>query len=122
MSKIQSKFTVYFFQTASGNVPVLDWIKGLAPDDRKIIGKDVSKVEIGGPQIGKPTVDGFGDGLYEIRSTIMDGKTEARILFTLSGRTILLLHGFIKKSRTTPKHDKDLARQRMAEAKRTNQP
>lgn len=120
--KNQTKFTAHFFQTASGNVPVLDWIKELTADDRKIIGKDIRKVEVGGPQIGKPTVDGFGDGLYEVRSTIMDGKTEARILFTVSGSSLLLLHGFIKKSQATPKHDKDLARQRMAEAKRTNQP
>lgn len=118
----QRKFAAHFFQTASGNIPVLDWIKKLSPADMQIVGKDISKVEIGGPQIGKPTVDGFGDGLYEVRSTIMDGKAEARILFTVSGSSLLLLHGFIKKSQATPKHDKDLAKHRMAEAKRTNQP
>lgn len=118
----KTKFSAHFFQTASGNVPVLDWIKELTAEDRKVIGKDIRKVEVGGPQIGKPTVDGFGDGLYEVRSTIMDGKAEARILFTVSGSSLLLLHGFIKKSQATSKHDKDLARQRMAEAKRTHQP
>lgn len=120
--KNQTKFTAHFFQTASGNVPVLDWIKGFAADDRKIIGTDIHKVEVGGPEIGKPTVDGLGGGLYEVRSTIKDGKAEARILFTVSGGSLLLLHGFIKKSQATPKHDKDLAKQRMAEAKRTDQP
>lgn len=118
----KAKFSAYFFQTTSGNVPVLDWIKELTVDDRKIIGKDIRKVELGGPQIGKPTVDSFGDGLYEVRSTIMDGKVEARILFTVLGSSLLLLHGFLKKSRATSKHDKDVARQRMAEAKRTKQP
>lgn len=115
-------FAAYFFKTMAGNVPVLEWLKSMQPEDRRIIGKDIHKVELAGPQIGKPTVDRFGDGLFEIRSTIMEGRAEARILFTISGRSLLLLHGFVKKSRTTPRHEIELARQRMAEAKRTDQP
>jgi phage-related protein len=120
--KNKKQFQAHFFQTPSGNVPVLDWIKSFGEDDRRIIGKAIQKVEIGGPQIGKPTVDGIGDGLYEIRCIVTNGTTEARILFTVSGTSLLLLHGFIKKTNALSKHDRTLAKQRLAEAKRTNQP
>lgn len=117
-----ARFNAYFFKSAAGNEPVREWIRSLNDVDKRIIGKDVMKVEIGGPQIGKPTVDGLGDDLYEIRSTIADGRIEARILFTVVGNTILLLHGFCKTTRKTPIREIRLARERMKEAKRTDQP
>jgi phage-related protein len=35
------------------------------------------------------------------------------VLFTLEGNLMVLLHGFIKKERKTPKADLDLAKQRL---------
>ena len=35
------------------------------------------------------------------------------MLFTLDGNMMVLLHGFIKKERKTPKADLDLAKQRL---------
>lgn len=32
---------LFFYQNASGREPVRDWIKGLAAEDRKIIGEDI---------------------------------------------------------------------------------
>ena len=37
----------------------------------------------------------------------------ARVLFCVAGEEIVLLHGFIKKTRKTPKQDLDLALKRM---------
>jgi phage-related protein len=116
------RFDVYFFKTEVGNEPAREWIKSLNDTDKHIVGKDIAKVQIGGPQIGEPTVKALGDGLFEVRSTITNRKVEARILFTTVGNKILLLHGFIKAARKTPHKDIDLARKRMGEAKRTNQP
>lgn len=36
------------------------------------------------------------------------------------GRRIYLLHGFIKKTQTTPKKELDIARQRQAEVEKRN--
>ena len=38
-----------------------------------------------------------------------------RVFFCVSGELMVLLHGFIKKSRRTPKGDLDLARRRKRE-------
>jgi phage-related protein len=48
----------------------------------------------------------MGNGLFEVRSTII-GKRIARILFCIHEGTMVLLHGFVKKTRKTP--DTDLA-------------
>lgn len=37
----------------------------------------------------------------------------ARVLFVLEGNVMVLLHGFIKKERKTPKADLDISKQRL---------
>jgi phage-related protein len=55
-------------------------------------------------------VESLGDGLWEIRSRL-ENKT-ARVLFTFHENEIVLLHGFIKRTRKTPVQDLNLARKR----------
>ena len=98
-----------FYRTDTGNEPVREWLKRLPADVRKEIGSDVQVVQWRWP-LGKPLVDGFGDGLYEIR-TSLDGNIY-RVLFCLDGSTMVLLHGFTKKSQKTPQADITLARKR----------
>ena len=51
-------------------------------------------------------------GLWEVRIDLDD--TIARILFTIVGSDMILLHGFIKKSQKTPASDMATAKQRKA--------
>lgn len=102
-----------FYRTPTGNEPVRDWLKALPPAVRKEIGADIGQVQWSWP-IGKPLVDGFGAGLFEVRSAL-EGNIY-RILFCLDGSTMVLLHGFQKKSQKTPKADVDVARRRMKDA------
>lgn len=51
-------------------------------------------------------------GLWEVRVGLTD--TIARVLFTVEGDTMVLLHGFIKKSQKAPASDLDTARRRKA--------
>jgi len=123
--KTHKKLTARFFETPAGTKPVLVWIKAFADaEDRKIIGRAIQKVEVGGPEIGKPTVDGIGggSGLYEIRCIVSNGSIEARIIFAVVGSHLLLLHGFVKKTNAISKKERDIAKHRLAEAKRTKQP
>jgi len=55
-------------------------------------------------------------GIWEVRARL-DNRI-ARVLFVLSGSTMVLLHGFIKKQQETPKADLDLAIERLKELKR----
>lgn len=88
----------------------------LPKEDRKEIGKDIATVEYGWP-IGMPTCAPSGAGLYEVR-TNLGGNRIARVLFCFASGSIVLLHGFIKKSQKTPHADLELARQRQREVER----
>ena len=104
-----------FFQVESGKEPVKDWLKTLRYEDRRIIGNDIKGVEFSFP-IGLPLCRqllGYKD-LWEVRSKISNGQI-ARVIFYISQGEMILLHGFIKKSAKTPKHEIDLAMKRKRE-------
>ena len=99
-----------FFRTEGGGEPVRDWLKtGLSAEDRKRIGHDVMTVEYGGP-VGMPTCRPLEGGVYEVRTNLSQNRI-GRVLFYIDklGRMVLL-HGFIKKTRRTPAGDLSLAR------------
>ena len=98
-----------FYRTGAGNEPVRDWLKSLPTEVRKDIGSDIQQVQWRWP-VGKPLVDGFGGGLFEVRTSC--DSDIYRVLFCLDGSTMVLLHGFKKKSQRTPMSDLDLARKR----------
>jgi phage-related protein len=110
------KVPARFYRSASGAEPVRDWLHGLEKDDRKEIGTEIATVEYGWP-VGMPTCAPMGAGLHEVRIRLGENRI-ARVLFCFSGGTMVLLHGFIKKTRKTPKADLDLARIRQREVER----
>lgn len=101
---------VVFFRTASGREPVREWLKDLDKIDRKVIGEDIKLVEFRWP-LGMPLVRKIEIDLWEVRTHLSNGRI-ARILFTVQGSEMVLLHGFIKKSRKAPAKDLQLARRR----------
>jgi phage-related protein len=99
-----------FYRLPSGREPVREWLKGLGDPDRKIIGEDIKDVEFGWP-VGMPTCRALGDGLWEVRSDIGEGRI-SRVLFCIREGRMVLLHAFIKKSQKTPQSDLNLALRR----------
>ena len=106
-----SRLGISFFRegTMSVKEPVQYWLRSLPAADRKTIGADLLAVQFRWP-MGKPLVDSLGDGLWELRSNL-EGRT-ARLIFLIDDGEIVLLHGFIKKTRTTPHAALALARSR----------
>jgi phage-related protein len=98
-----------FFRTETGREPVREWLQDLLKAERKIIGIDIMTVQFRWP-LGMPLVDYLGSGIWEIRSKLPNRI--ARTLFFEHEGEIVLLHGFIKKTRKTPKEDRALALQR----------
>jgi phage-related protein len=84
-------------------------LKALPPQDRKRIGEDIKTAEFGWP-IGMPVCRPLGAGVYEVRTTLTQNRI-ARVLFYIDReRRMVLLHGFMKKTRKTPDEDLALAR------------
>lgn len=107
------KLPAAFYATASGNEPVREWLKDLDVEDRRTVGQDIATAEFGWP-VGMPLSRSLGKGLFEIRSNISDRRI-ARVIFAVVDRQMVLLHGFVKKTKKTPKPDLALAAKRLKE-------
>jgi phage-related protein len=62
-----------------------------------------------------PLIRKLEPGLWEVRSSLKDGI--ARVIFTVDGDMMVLLHGFVKKSQKTPPSELKTAKQRLADLK-----
>jgi phage-related protein len=107
---------VRFYQTEAGRSPVLDWLRGLDKEDRRVIGLDLMRVQFGWP-IGRPLVRSLQDGLWEVRSSLPRRRI-ARLILCFHNQMLIVLHGFVKKTQKAPADDLALARRRMWEVTR----
>jgi hypothetical protein len=62
-----------FYRSDTGREPVREWLKGLEPEDQKVIGEDIKDVEFSWP-IGMPLVRSLGRELWEVRSSLLGGR------------------------------------------------
>lgn len=105
------KLPAMFYQSSNGREPVRDWLKKLDDIDRKLVGADIATAEYGWP-VGMPLSRALGNGLYEIRTHLTNGRI-SRVVFAVEEEQMLMLHGFIKKTQKTPMHDIKLALKRL---------
>lgn len=106
---------IRFYATELGAEPVREWLKLLPAVDRRVIGEDMKTVQFGWP-LGMPLVRSMGGGIWEVRIRLENRI--ARVLFVLDGSTMVLLHGFIKKTQATSQSDLDLAKDRLKQLRR----
>jgi phage-related protein len=107
------KLPARFYVSPGGSTPVREWLLALTDADRRLIGKDIQKVEFGWP-IGRPHRAPLSHGLWEVRSHL-DHNRIARVIFCIDGGQMILLHGFIKKTQKLAHSDIDLALRRKRE-------
>ncbi len=103
------KLTVRFYRSDNGAEPVRRWLKSLSVEQKKAIGEDIKTVQFGWP-LGMPLVEKLSPHLWEVRTKFPSGI--ARVLFTVDGDLMILLHGFIKKSQKIPKQQLSTAKTR----------
>ena len=82
--EINKKITAEFFKTEQNNEPVRE------SEDKKSVGADIMAVEMSWP-IGYPRVRKLDTDLWEVRTSISDNRI-SRVLFTISGKKMILLH------------------------------
>ena len=109
---VAPRLDAIFFATSNGNEPVREWLRGLSKQDRRSIGEDIAYVQFKWP-IGKPRVDHLRGAIWEVRTSL--GNRIARTFFAVDDGTMILLHGFIKKTQQTPASEIALAERRFKE-------
>jgi phage-related protein len=70
-----------------------------------------------GPAVGMPHSRAMGQGLFELRPRGRSGAGRALYCY-VHDRRIVIVHAFLKKTRTTPGRDLAIARQRAKEIQR----
>ena len=107
------KIPLVFFRNLAGSEPVREWLQQLPREERQAIGKDLLRAQWRWP-VGMPLCRAMGGGLWEIRTDLPTKRT-ARVLLCLHQEHLVALHGFIKKTRTTPDDELAVARKRKKE-------
>ena len=73
-------------------------------------------MEVHGADLRMPHSRALGDGLFELRCKGAEGIGRA-FYCTVSGRQIVILHGFIKKTQETPSDELRIGRKRLKDVK-----
>lgn len=109
-----ANWNVVFFRTSSGREPAREFIASLPAEDRAKVYGHIEILADKGVLLEKPFVDHIEAKIWELRISIT--KREVRVLyFITSGKTAVLLHGFIKKTQRTPRGEIDIAIRRMGQ-------
>jgi phage-related protein len=90
-----------FYRNTAGRCPVEEFIEDLPDEDAREIVASIAALRELGNKARRPLADYLEDGIYELRARRL--KKRFRVLYTFAGkRTILLLAGFVKKSKAVP--------------------
>ena len=61
-----------------------------------------------GPNLQRPYADLLDEPIRELRVSF--GRLEIRLLYFIHGKSIVLTHGFVKKTQKTPREEIDMAK------------
>ena len=113
MTKNLNPISLVFWRSATNREPVREWLNELSREDKRIIGRDIAKVQYGWP-VGLPLCRPLSGGLWEVRATLPSNR-QARIFFGFHDGMLVALHAIMKKTQKTPADELALARQRFKE-------
>jgi phage-related protein len=101
-------------ETAAGTVPVAEFVDALGPQAQAKFIRSLELLEEQGLLLREPWVKNIQGipKLRELRFTSF-GEIYRVFFFPVSGRKLILLHGFKKKSQETPKRELQTAETRM---------
>ena len=109
-----SQWTVDFYKPSEGDSPTYEWFLKQDAKVRAKLAQILDLLQEQGTLVGMPYVRPITDSekLYEIR--VEQNTNIYRVLyFAYTGRCFILLHGFQKKTKKTPKGEIKLAEDRL---------
>ncbi len=108
------RWNIVYYKSTKGISPVYDFIESLSVTTQAKISYTFDLLAQYGTALGPPHVKKLkGSDLWELRIL---GTTNVRIFYVArTGKTFLLIHGFVKKSQKTAKKEIKVALKRMVE-------
>jgi phage-related protein len=115
-----SDWELVFYQTASGRCPVVDFLGGLSAQETAAVTKELDLLEEFGIALGPPHTRFIRGKLWELRCR---GRSQHRVFYVaVTGRRLVLLHAFTKKTQQTPPQEIETAQQRLRDYEQRGQP
>jgi phage-related protein len=108
----RAEWTVIFYLEADGASPVEEFLDSLDVQTQARLAWSIEQLRIRNVAAREPLVKKLGAKLWELRE---ESRTNIyRVLYCfVSGRRIVLLHGFQKKTQKTPRGEIALAERRL---------
>jgi phage-related protein len=98
-----------FYATPNGRVPVVEFLLGLDEKTRARFRWSMEQLRVRNTQAREPLVKHLEGDLWELREE--SGTNIYRVVYCFfTGRRIVFLHGFQKKSQKTPRRELEQAR------------
>jgi phage-related protein len=109
----RTKWRWVYYKTASGRVPVREFIDAQDVQVREKVFADLERLLRFNVRLGPPYVEKVaGRDFWELRTKVR-GDIFRTFYFAHTGKTFVLLHAFQKKGQKTPKKELDVAQERM---------
>ena len=107
-------WSIEFYEREDGTSPVREFLEGLNDKTQGRFIWSIEQLRLLNVQAREPLVRHIEGKLWELRRT-SSGNIYRIFYFFFTGRKIVFVHGFQKKTDKTPKKEIDIARQRMEE-------
>ena len=108
---------ILFYETENGKKVREEFLEELPKKHGARALREIGLLEEFGTKLTEPHVKKIDGKLWELR--IQASPDISRIFYFIpESKKIVLLHGFVKKTKKTPEREKDIARKRMADYQR----
>jgi phage-related protein len=117
----QPGWSIVFYTTADGDEPVRDWLASLDQKTQVRFEWSIEQLRIRNVQAGEPLVKHIEGKIWELRRA-SSGNIYRLMYFFFTGRQIVFLSGFQKKTQKTPREEIEIAERRMEDFIRRHEP
>lgn len=107
-----NKYKVEFVELENGDQPFLEFINSLNEEVQAEIFATIDDFvykKNNSLKIKENLSKALEDGIFELRTTFADGIART-LYFYVSGKRVIITHGFIKKTQKTPRREIDRAK------------
>ena len=105
-------WTTEFYLTEGGKSPIEEFLKGLDAKTQARFIYSIEQLRVSNVKAAEPLVKHLEGKLWELRRA-SSGNIYRLLYFFFSGRKIVFVHGFQKKTPKTPRREIELAQNRM---------
>src|SRR5260221_13428721 len=110
----QPEWSIVFYTTVEGDEPVRKFLTTLDQKTQTRFEWSIEQLRLRNIQADEPLVKHIDGKIWELRRA-SSGNIYRVMYFFFTGRQIVLLHGFQKKTQKTPRSEIAIAEQRMAD-------